>query len=267
MIFGKKTTFKIDKVINDFISSNDNVKNYTTNISFDNITTSYSNWDINYSQGYVEISSTLLTKPDNNFTKLLSNYDSYYDKIYSNKRKLIWLLQYGEVNVTFLNSIELKLLPIQLLVLEIFEYTDLVKLDKIKESSFFNNYSIKFRDSIINSLIIGGLLILTDNQLKLSNCVNIATNYIDIFINNSDKESVFIDTKAEIAHNREDIIKSIINHYLKISAKNKLELYDLVSRNIKLFELNEELFIKSINSLIKFDYIKYENNLYTKLVY
>jgi len=153
------------------------------------------------------------------------------------------------------------------LVLEIFEYTDLVKLDKIKESSFFNNYSIKFRDSIINSLIIGGLLILTDNQLKLSNCVNIATNYIDIFINNSDKESVFIDTKAEIAHNREDIIKSIINHYLKISAKNKLELYDLVSRNIKLFELNEELFIKSINSLIKFDYIKYENNLYTKLVY
>jgi hypothetical protein len=267
MTFGKKITFKVEKVINDFISSNDNVKNYTTNISFDNITTSYSNWDINYSQGYVEISSTLLTKPDNNFTKLLSNYDSYYDKIYSNKRKLIWLLQYGEVNVIFLNSIELKLLPIQLLVLEIFEYTDLVKLDKIKESSFFNNYSIKFRDSIINSLIIGGLLILTDNQLKLSNCVNIATNYIDIFINNSDKESVFIDTKAEIAHNREDIIKSIINHYLKISAKNKLELYDLVSRNIKLFELNEELFIKSINSLIKFDYIKYENNLYTKLVY
>lgn len=267
MTFGKKITFKVEKVINDFISSNDNVKNYTTNISFDNITTSYSNWDINYSQGYVEISSTLSSNPDNNFTKLLSNYDSYYDKIYSNKRKLIWLLQYGEVNVTFLNSIELKLLPIQLLVLEIFEYTDLVKLDKIKESSFFNNYSIKFRDSIINSLIIGGLLILTDNQLKLSNCVNIATNYIDIFINNSDKESVFIDTKAEIAHNREDIIKSIINHYLKISAKNKLELYDLVSRNIKLFELNEELFIKSINSLIKFDYIKYENNLYTKLVY
>ena len=267
MIFGKKITFKVEKVINDFMSSNDNVNNYDTPVSFNNITTSYSNWDINYSQGYVEIPGSLSSSPDNNLTKLLSNYDSYYDKIYSNKRKLIWLLQYGEVNVTFLNSIELKLLPIQLLVLELFENTDLVKLEKIKESSFFNNYSIKFRDCIINSLIIGGLLILTDNHLKLSNCDNIATNYIDIFINNSDKESVFIDTKAEIAHNREDIIKSNINHYLKISAKNKLELYDLVSRNIKLFELNEELFIKSINSLIKFDYIKYENNLYTKLVY
>jgi hypothetical protein len=267
MTFGKKITFKVEKVINDFISSNDNVKNYDAHVSFDNITTSYSNWDINYSQGYVDISSTLSSKLDNNLTKLLSNYNCYYDRIYSNKRKLIWLLQYGEINVTFLNSIELKLLPIQLLILELFENTDLVKLEQIKESSFFNNYSIRFRDNIINSLIIGGLLILNDNHLKLSNRDNIATNYIDIFINNSDKENVFIDTKAEIAHNREDIIKSNINHYLKISAKNKLELYNLVSRNINLFELNEELFIKSINSLIKFDYIKYENNLYTKLVY
>ena len=267
--FGRKNIFKIEKVIIDFISSNDNVKNYkkNNNILFNNITTSYSNWNINYSQGYVTFNEV-----DNDkdiLSRLILDYNSYYDRIYSNKRKLIWLLQYGEVNVTFLNSIELTLLPIQLLVLEQFENKDLVKLDEIKALSFFNNYSIKFRDSIINSLIIGGILILNNNQLQLSHSIDITSNYVEVFINNSDynKTSIFIDTKAEIAHNREDIVKSVINHYLKINAKNRSELYDLVSKNIKLFEIDDELFAKSIDSLIKFDYIKYENDLYTKLVY
>lgn len=269
IIFGRKIIFKIEKVIFDFFSSNNNIENYkkSTDISFNNITTSYSNWNINYNQGYVTFNE--FDNDKNNLSKLISNYDSYYDKIYSNKRKLIWLLQYGEVNITFINSIELTLLPIQLLVLLQFENRDQVKLDEIKACTFFNNYSIKFRDNIINSLVIGCILTLNNNYLQLSQSVDIASNYIDIFINNSSYniENIFVDTKAEIAHNREDIIKSVINHYLKINAKNKLELYDLVNRNIKLFEINEELFTKSIDSLIKFEYIKYENDLYTKLLY
>ena len=49
--------------------------------------------------------------------------------------------------------------------------------------------------------------------------------------------------------------------------KNKEELYEIVKRDIKLFDVNEELFTKSIDSMIKFDYIKFENDIYTKLFY
>ena len=266
IIFGRKATFKIEKVINDYISSYNDVQNYKKNNSviFNNITTSYSNWNINYSQGYVNLNNN-----NSNLSRLISNYDSYYDKIYSNKRKLIWLLQYGEVNVTFLGSIELKLLPIQLLVLELFDNIDKLKKNDIKTSTFFNNYSDTFKNNIINSLITGGILILKDDDLTLSSSIDIETDYINIFINNEhyNRENIFINTSYEIAHNRDDIIKTIINHNLKLESKNKEELYNIVKRDIKLFDVDEELFTKSIDIMIKFDYIKFENNIYTKLLY
>jgi hypothetical protein len=267
IVFGKKVSFKIEKVINDYINSYNDVQNYKINnsIIFDNITTSFSNWNINYSQGYVNFDNN----NKGNLSKLIKNYDNYYDKIYSNKRKLIWLLQYGEVNVTFLGNIELKLLPIQLLVLELFDKTEQIKLNDVKTSKFFSNYSDKFKDNIINSLITGGILILKEGNLTLSSSIDIEINYINIFINSEhyNRENIFINTAYEIAHNRDDIIKTIINHNLKLESKNKEDLYNIVKRDIKVFEVDEGLFTRSIDSMIKFDYIKYENNIYTKLLY
>ena len=266
VVFGKKASFKIEKVINDYINSYNDVQNYKVNnsIIFNNITTSYSNWNINYSQGYVNFDSN-----KSNLSKLIMNYDNYYDKIYSNKRKLIWLLQYGEVNVTFLGSIELKLLPIQLLVLELFDKIEIIKLNDVKKSKFFSNYSDKFKDNIINSLITGGILILKEDNLNLSSSIDIEIDYINIFINSElyNRENTFVNTAYEIAHNRDDIIKTIINHSLKLESKNREDLYDIVKRDIKLFEVDEELFTRSIDSMIKFDYIKYEDDIYTKLLY
>jgi hypothetical protein len=268
-IYGYKNLSKINKVINDIICSNNDNLNYNKhfNNKFNTITTSYSNWDINYSQGYIDFSNCNIDFNKNNLTTLIFNYDKYYSKIYSDKRKLIWLLQYGEVEVVYLN-VELTLLPIQLLILELFNDNEKLKFDEIKLNKFLNNYSDTFKNNIINSLINGRILILKNSYLYLTESTNIENNLINIFINeNSYIKNMFVNVEYEIAHNREDIIKTIINHYLKKESLDKNNLYNLVKNDIKLFELNNNLFMKSIESLIKLDYIKFENNIYIKLTY
>ena len=268
---GLLNIYKLHTVIIDKRESDSTLINYhniTGKYNFDNIVTSYANWDINYNQGYITFNNIITNNTvTNTITTYILDYQEYYEKIHINKRKLIWLLQYGEVNITY-NNIEIILLPIQLLVLELFNDNERISLNNIKSQDFFNNYSTKFKDDIINSLINGKILFFSDiDILELSNSNNISNNLIDIYLHNNICKTIFINPDIELAHNREDIIRCLINHHIKIEPKNKNDLYKLIEQKITLFRLTDELFNKALDMLLKLDYIIIEDNKYIKCIY
>ena len=265
-IFGHKVTKKSFKVINDYMISEDDLNIYknTSNIKlFNTITTSYSYWDINYNQGYVtfntlnEINTVVLES-------FIIHYQKYYSSTYNDKKKLLWLLQYGEVDITY-NNIEIKLLPIQLLILELYNIKDIFTFNEIYNQTFFINYSNKFKEDIINSLINGNIL-LKDNDNLYLNENNFSNNLIDIYLNNTINLSQ-TNTENELAHDREDIVKTLINHYLKLNPIDKDILFTKLEKNISIFKLTPDIYNNSITKMIKYDYITMENNILTKCTY
>ena len=291
-LFGPKITNKCLKVINDYSSTLEDNKQYKIKCginNFNTVTTSYSNWDINYNQGYVTINSIL---PENNndknlitkvYNKLfkndkidkvidlesyISNYQNYYNLIYSNKRKLLWLLQYGEIDITY-EGINIKLLPIQLMVLELFNVKYAFTFERLIDQSFFANYSNKFKEDIVNSLVNGNILIKNNDKIYLNeNNKNISTNLIDVYLNGiSENRKPLVDTTYELAHDREDIVKSLINHNVKINSINKDQLFTKLQNDITVFQLTDDIFNNSINKMVKYDYITIENNIISKCVY
>jgi hypothetical protein len=171
---------------------------------------------------------------------------------------LIWLLHYGKVTIKY-NNLIITLLPIQLLVLELFNDIDLISINDIKSKSFFENYSDKFKNDIINSLINSNILKSNKNLCSLNDSSNISTDLIGQFMNSN------IHTKndtVQLAHNSEDIIRCLIKKFVKVQSYIKNDLYNLIKENtIKYFELNDELFNKSLDIMIKLDYVKINNDL------
>lgn len=261
-----KYVMKLNKVYNDVIVSKQNIFEYETKYNlyhFNTITTSYANWNINYNEGYVSISNSVPSYHE--LMSYISHYQIYYNKIYNDMRKLIWLLQYGEVNIIY-NSQEIKLLPIQLLVLELFNFKDIISMNEIKLSSFFNNYSVKFKEDIIQSLVNGNILDKNINDMfKLSTTNNINSNLIDVYLNNNICVVVF--DEVELAHTQIDIIKSVINHHVKVTPKTKQELYSLIQNDIKQFKVTETLYEDALSVMIKMDYIINESDTYIKCIY
>jgi hypothetical protein len=277
-VFGPKVTNKSFKVINDCKNSEDDLnmyKNITDIKLFNTLTTSYSNWDINYNQGYITFNQDYITFNSINETRLIDlelyiiNYQKYYSSIYINKRKLLWLLQYGEVDIIY-DNIEIKLLPVQLLVLELYNIKYTFTFNEIYNQSFFINYSNKFKNDIINSLINGNILCKDGNKLYLNenNTNIISNNLIDVYLNTSDEIKLsHTNTENELAHDREDIVKTLINHYLKLNSIDKNILFTKLENNITIFKLTNDIYNNSVDKMIKYDYITIENNILTKCVY
>jgi hypothetical protein len=273
LLFGPKLTNKSFKVIFDYKKSLENLEIYKkkNNINiFNTITTSYSNWDINYNEGYVTF--------DSNNNVFLMNLESYiinyikeYNVIYNNEKKLIWLLQYGEIEINY-NGLDIKLLPIQLIVLELYNIKNTFTFDEIINQSFFINYSNKFKENIINSLLNSNILINNNNKIYLNENNNISTNLIDIYINNInnvdniDKQQ-FNHIINDLSYDREYIVKTNINHNLKLKSMDKDLLFNKLKNTISVFKLTEEIYNNTINKMIKYDYIMMENNILTKNLY
>jgi len=295
--FGTKLCYKINKVINDAdISFYENIafNKLTYNIfnKISVITTSFNNWDVNQTEGIVTSKMVDYIR-ETQLGNYLHNFKYYYNIKHNGKKILNWFPHFGEVSITYLNQ-ELIMLPIQFMVVEMFNNVNSVDLDNVQNAIFFSNYSHKFRNDIIGSLISSGMFRLEsiyglnsgkndrtimvlqscfaqlDNRVLLnSNTIN--NNFIEIFLNTSDYKNIWENNRREeIVHTREEITSTVINHLLKINSKPLFydELFTFVKKSIILFELDDLIFTKTIDNMIKQDYIRKLDNLsYEKIIY
>jgi hypothetical protein len=269
IIFNENILYNISKVIRDIklsynINSNFKIQTKTNILSV--IITSYNNWDINQNEGVV--SSKILSKNSNTIMgKYLMQYDNFYSEYYGFEKILNWFPHFGEVNISYMNQ-DLKLLPIQFMILEMFDTTNNIKLSDVIKSELFINYSNKFITDCINSLVVGGLLKASNDMLTLLESGTFKNNLIEIFFNISDYSDVWEERRTiELMHNREDILKTNINSIVKKKSMNKNNLFQQVKDTIKVFDVDMILFDKTIDHMIKMDYIEFKDDMYIKLFY
>jgi hypothetical protein len=230
------------------------------------LTTSYKNWDINQTEGV--ITTTILQNMGNTIMgKALRNYKKFYDSRYEGKRTLLYSLHFGEMDITYMGQ-RLIMLPIQFCVLELFEKLDTINIAQIKSAPFFLNYSDKFRNDTIYSLISGGLLKMNGNNISLSTSGPFKENLIEIFFTNSDYAMIWQENKTrELAHSREEIIMANINHIVKTRNINRNELYDTIKKAISLFEVTTDMFDKATDYMTNHRYIETNSDSVIKLIW
>jgi hypothetical protein len=273
--FGDKLCYKINKVIIDTELSYDDNLNFDklTAGTFDNkmtvITTSFSNWDVNQTEGIVT-NKIVETIKQTQLGKHLRNYLHYYELRYSNKRIINWFPHFGEVSVTYLNQ-DLLMLPIQFMVVEMFNDSERVAITQIQSANFFSNYTEKFRSDIIGSLVAAGLFKIQGDTMVLMSSGIFKSNLIEVFFTSSDYSSIWDQQRREeLCHTREEVTNAVINTVIK-NNNNGLtfdELFNLVKSRIQVFELDQTVFIKSVEYMCKSDYIKCdESGKYMKLFY
>jgi hypothetical protein len=269
-VFGEKEIIKIKKCVNDYINSSNNLLIFSDNINFIQqfnitlITTSYDSWNINYNNGFIDGNICEEINYKNTLTNFLHLYNKFYQTKIDTKRKLLWLMQYGEIEIEYNNNI-LKMLPIQLLILELFNENETIDIKKIQTNKLFSNFQSDYINNIIKSLEICGILNNTNNILTLTqNIYN--DNLIESYYNctNNLENNIIIE---DIAHNRREIICSWINHILKKGNKNFDELLTLIILNIKQFVVSKILVENAIKYMIKQEYIQVKDNNYIKLFY
>lgn len=276
--FEPKLLYRLEKVVCDTtVSFNDmNDFNKLISKSFTNkmniITTSYANWDINMNEGIVH-SEMLEPFKNTCLGKHLLNYNKYYNMRYNNKRTLYWYPHFGEIKMTY-NTTEYIMLPIQFMVVEMFEKENSMCVEIIKKAPFFANYTSKFVNDIISSLVLSNLFSISNMNLVLSTTtvVNPTSNLIDIFFTSSDYAEVWEQKRqSELAHNRHEIICSNVNHILKKKSLNKSDLFSEMKKCITIFVLEEIDFTKALDYLISNDYIilnkENKNMEYEKIFY
>ena len=265
-IFGEKETKKILNCINDYDSSLKLLYNFNNNNKYNlNIlVTSYNSWNINYNNGYLDYDIN-----DNNFELLniMNEYNEYYKKNNNNNKKLIWLLQFGEIEIEY-NNYQIKLFPIQLLILELFDFSESYSIEDIKNNTMFKYYLTEYLDNIIKSLEISGILKNNNNILYLSDII-FETNFIQVYYNyiNNIFKIEPLHFQEDLTYSRRDIICTLINQSLKKSSKNLNELFNSINENIKLFQLDNHLLNNSLEYMINHDYINLVDDKYNKLYF
>ncbi len=264
-----KYIYKYTTIYEDYIASIE-FNNHNKVPIIDNIfITSYDCWKINYKQGYIDKSN--FTSSD--LINSIGTIQNSYLKSSSNK-KLVFYFHTGYMDINIGDS-QLYILPLHYVCLEQFTPKEDNKIRQIhfdilykKLCIIMNNYPENILKEIINSLIIGGVLINNNNILSINMNMNKNINLIGIFhtlINNTNniKKSI----QYELCLERKDIISANINHFVKVKDYTINELYDIIVKEIKLFDVSKELYQETIDSMISRDYISVDNGIIKKLVY
>ena len=176
------------------------------------------------------------------------------------------LLHYGEVRIDY-NDKEIILLPIQYAILELFHYTYELDIDTVMNKEFFSHYSEKFKKDIILSFQNSELFKMKDNKLILSKSIKTDINLIEIFLSNNEYFDVSKVIEEEFVHDRIDIIKTLINHNIKLKPLSYQDLFTSCASQNKVFTLEDDIFKKAIDYMIEHDYIELKEDLYHKLFY
>lgn len=270
--FGDKLVYKISKVIIDTEFSFEDNFNFNK-IKMDGfvnnmivITTSLNNWDVNQNEGLVN-SKMIESIRNTQLGKYLRNYQKYYELRYCNKRIINWFPHFGEVNITYLGK-EIKMLPIQFMVLEMFNDVNRQPVKDVMASQFFSNYTSKFTNDIIGSLVSSGLFKMNNDSMVLTSSDNFNTNLIEVFFNTSDYANIWEQRrKDELALSREEIVCANINQQVKTQPMTKTQLFDSLVKVIEVFELDELIFNKALEHMCEMDYVKFNGESYEKIIY
>jgi hypothetical protein len=266
-IFSQKLLFKTNKIINDMetsiINQENFIENFNTFNNYNTIVTSYSNWDVNQNEGVLsyEIVKTL---KKSQLIKYLQKFQKFYIDKYN--KKINWYPHFGEIIFEYMNK-EIKMLPIQFLILELLHKNKDINKDNILKLSIFENYSSIFTQSIISSLLYGEIIILNKNNIfEISKKNNIQSDYIDIFFKTSNYSNIWEEKRYyEIISSREDILCANINHIIKKENMTEIELFNTLKTKINVFTFDKSIFDIVIQKMITNDYIKINNNKFEKI--
>ena len=289
-IFGDKLLYKTNKILTDieytiedkgnFIKLSDNIKkenkifqdsvgyNYNIVTVMNVVTSSYNNWDINYSEGIIPDNFVKKYNNDYILLNMMYVYSEFYKLRYKNKRKLNWYPHFGEIIFDF-NEIEFKMLPIQFILLEHIYKVTIISKNELINFQIFSGYNEHFKKSIVSSLLLGGIIILEDSNIKINSDISkITTNYIDLFFTSSGYADIWnIRREKELILSREEVLSSWINHFLKKESLEKIELMSKIKKSMNLFEFNIDFLDNVINDMITKDYIKYNKEKLEKIIY
>lgn len=192
---------------------------------------------------------------------------TYEKLIITNKsQEMCVLLHYGEIKIDY-NDKEIILLPIQYVILELFHNINELDINIIMNKEFFSHYSEKFKKDIIMSFQNSGLFKIKDNKLKLSKSIKNDINLIEIFLSNNEYFNVSKVIEEEFVHDRIDIVKTLINHNIKLKPLSYQDLFTSCASQNKVFTLEDDIFKKAIDYMIEHDYIELKEDLYYKLFY
>jgi hypothetical protein len=218
-------------------------------------------WKINYAMGDVENLSNRF------YSNIITEASKKYTEKYMN-RKLIYYPHMGMIDTT-INGANVIMLPFHMFILEHFIMPG-VKLtkDDIMNKLKNMNYPDTVKHKIIDSLVIGEVLILSGDYYYAGEKIS-DVNLIEIFYNINTYELPTMQNMivADLAHERMDIVKSNINHFVKVKEYNEDDLYKLVSNNITIFKMTKELFIRALTNMEKNEYIKKDGDKVVKIIW
>ena len=265
--------FEYRNILSDYSKSQDNKT--PNNMSMLVITPDI--WKINTTAGYLEYGE-IETGPasDKVFQKSFSRHinpliENYYD---NNKDKFLLLhLHLGSVDITFKannQDTKIRMLPIQMLFFELFDSLGCGVLDDETIKYAFSRYLKYYKNSeiilnnIINSFINKHIIVkdIHNNYYVNKNYNN--DNNLDLIkeynkLANMEVEVDMVITK-ELAHSKETILSSVINHLLKANESVKDADLDTLFRSskdkLKSININRDLFDSTIQKMIEKDYIE-----------
>ena len=190
-----------------------------------------------------------------------------------NDRYLNWYLHTGSVDFKYKTNkgiVELKMLPLQGMVLELFSQKDKVNLVELFNLESISSYSRSDKEKILDVFIDNKIVTLEGYHIVLN--MNLESCKLDIindfFSISSMPEKWDEEVKEEIANNKIDVVKTKINHLVKKSPMSKESLFFECSK-INVFSLEKDIFDRAIDYMTEMDYIELDSStkLYSKALF
>lgn len=289
--FSAKQNYKLIRTIEDY-SKSKSFNSYTRNLISEStelknklngipdkwsiLNTSYNIWD----SSIFDVATNLDNIDSNSqLAKFFKLYSNVYSNTHENSRKLNWYLHSGCVKMDYNTEygvVKLKMLPLQALILEKFNQESVhITVDMFFEFDFLSSYDRKEKEKLLDVFIDSNILNIEFDRIVLS---NVKLDNIDSQ-NELDLISKFFEVshlpekwnkeeELDIVSEKEDVIKTKINHHLKINDCSYDTLLEKC-QEIKCFHVNKELFQNSLDYMLKMDFVTYnsDSNLYSKLLY
>jgi hypothetical protein len=278
-----KLIIKTNKIITDMestLADRENFKSLLETNGFDKmvnkqclnklavVTTSYNNWDINQQEGILTYENIVKNKGYCQLVDALYAYDKFYQKRFNNKRKLNWYPHFGEVIFNYLNK-EIKMLPIQFMILEAIEQLCIVDKESVMKIGLFKGYSEKFKNSVITSLVVGGIIKIDKQTLGINKEIEkISSDFISLFFSSTNYTDVWNKKRdEELIMSRKDTLSACVNHFIKKASVTIDTLYSLIKSSMNLFDFQKSDLIEVIEMMRSKDYLKLDGELVLKIFY